>query len=84
MLDVQNDLFESLIRRVVIRLLSEKSMRTPASKLNPEFNIDGKKVYMSTAQIAGIPQSAVGKYVCSLSFHRAEIINALDFLISGF
>jgi toxin CcdB len=84
LLDIQNDLFESLTTRVVIPLFSAKSMRTPAGKLNPEFNINGKKVYMSTAEIAGIPQSAVGKYVCSLSYHRTQIINALDFLISGF
>ena len=84
LLDVQNDLFESLTTRVVVPLLTEKSMRIPANKLNPGFNIQGKKGYMSTAEIAGIPQSAIGKYVCSLSSHRTRIINALDFLITGF
>ena len=84
LLDVQNDLFDPLATRVVIPLLSEKSLRTPLSKLNPEFTIDGKKFYLSTAEIAGIPKTAMGKYVCSLSFHRTSIINALDFLISGF
>jgi len=77
-------MFESLATRVVVPLLTEKSLRIPAYKLNPEFSIEGKKVYMSTAEIAGIPQAAIGKYGCSLSFHRTQIINTLDFLISGF
>ena len=84
LLDVQNDLFDSLTTRVVVPLLTEKGIRVPANRLNPEFNIEGKTVYMSTAEIAGIPQSAMGKYVCSLSSHRTQIINALDFLITGF
>jgi toxin CcdB len=84
LLDVQNDLFQSLATRVVVPLLTEKGIRIPANKLNPGFSIEGKKVYLSTAEIAGIPQSAIGKYVCSLSIHRTQIINALDFFISGF
>ena len=84
LLDVQNDLFESLTTRVVVPLLTEKGIRVPANRLNPEFTIEGKKVYLSTAEIAGIPQSAMGKYVCSLSSHRTQINNALDFLITGF
>lgn len=84
LLDVQNNLFESFSTRVVVPLLSGKSIRIPVNRLNPEFIIDGKKVYMSTAEIAGIPQSAIGKFVCSLSFDRTRIINALDFLIEGF
>ena len=84
LLDIQNDLFEALTTRVVIPLLSQKSLRKPLTKLNPRFTIDGKTFYLSTAEIAGIPQSAIGKYVCSLSFHRTRIINAMDFLISGF
>jgi toxin CcdB len=79
LLDVQNDLFESLTTRVVVPLLSKKSIRIPADKLNPGFNIEGNNFYMSTAAISGIPQSAIGNYVCSLSFNRTQINNALDF-----
>jgi len=84
LLDVQNNLFESLATRVVVPLLSEKSIRIPADNLNPGFNIEGKIYFMSTAEIAGIPTSAIGKYVCSLSLERTRVINSLDFLISGF
>lgn len=84
LLVVQNDLFESLATRVVAPLLSEKSIRLPVEKLNPAFTIEGKKFYMSTAEMAGIPQSALGKYVCSLAENRSRIIDSVDFLISGF
>jgi len=84
LLDIQNDLFEELTTRVVIPLLSEKSLRKPLSKLNPDFTIEGKKFYLSTAEIAGIPKTAIGNYVCSIALHRTRIINAMDFLISGF
>ena len=84
LLDVQNDLFESLSTRVVVPLVSEKSMSVPANRLNPGFNIDGNLVYMSTAEIAGVSQKDIGKYVCSLSINRSEIIDALNFLIIGF
>lgn len=84
LLVVQNDLFESLATRVVVPLLSEKSIRLPADKLNPAFNIEGKAFYMSTAEIAGIPRLALGKYVCSLADFRSRIIDSMDFLISGF
>ena len=84
LLDIQNDLFQSLSTRVVVPLLSASRIRIAVDKLNPAFDIKGERYYMSTAEIAGIPQSALGKYVCSLIASRTRIINSLDFLISGF
>jgi len=84
LLDVQNNLFEALTTRVVVPLVLEKSMRLPANRLNPGFNIDGNLVYMSTAEVAGVSHNVIGKYVCSLSLNRNEIIGALDFLFTGF
>ena len=39
---------------------------------------------MSTSQIAGAPLSVIGEKVNSLKDKRAEIIAAIDFLITGF
>ena len=41
-------------------------------------------VFMSTSDMAGIPLSSCGKVVENLEEKRSEIINALDFLVSGF
>jgi toxin CcdB len=39
---------------------------------------------MSTADMSGIPLSSCGDRVGNLEEKRSEIINALDFLVSGF
>jgi toxin CcdB len=41
-------------------------------------------VFMSTAELAGVPISALGERVGSLKEQRSEIIAALDFLFTGF
>ena len=39
---------------------------------------------MSTSQLVGAPLSVLGEKVTSLKDKRAEIIAAIDFLITGF
>jgi len=81
LLDVQNDLLDDLRTRVVVPLGVGMS---PIRHLNPIFEIEGKKVVMSTADMAGISLNACGQKVLSLESKRNEIIDALDFLVNGF
>jgi len=81
LLEVQHEILSSLKTRVVVPLGVDI---TPIRHLNPVFNIEGKSVVMSTADMAGIPLSACGEKVESLEERRNEIIDALDFLINGF
>lgn len=83
LLDVQSDLIEPLATTVVVPLIPAVHF-SPISHLNPRFEIEGTEVVMSTAEIAGVPKSAIGEWVCSLEDRRSEIVGALDFLISGF
>ena len=81
LLNVQNDILNNLSTAVVVPLiLNIKSI----SHLNPIFTIESKKVIMSTTEIGSIPISYLGKKVCSLTDERTEIINAIDFLITGY
>ncbi len=84
LLEVQSDLLEPVSTRVVVplALLSERGQ--PAKYLNPQFEIEGVLVVMVTEQIAGIPKRALGKRVLSLVVQRDQIIDAIDFLFSGF
>jgi len=41
-------------------------------------------VFMSTAELAGVPVRSIGEKVGSLTGRRHEIISALDFLFTGF
>ena len=81
LLNVKNDILNNLSTTVVVPLiLNIKSI----SHLNPIFVIENKKVVMSTTEIGSIPILYLGEKVCSLSDKRIEIINAIDFLITGY
>ena len=84
LLDLQADLLSSLATRVVAPLISASAMGKPIDLLNPEFRIKRKTVYMSTAELAGVPVRALGEKVGSIKDQRYIIISALDFLFTGF
>lgn len=82
LLDVQSDLLWDLPTRVVVPLVRADLFK-PAHRLHPTFRIGDEEVAMSTPEIAGIPHTALGERVCSLDKHRAEIVGAIDLLITG-
>jgi toxin CcdB len=85
LLDVQSDLLSELATRVVVplRLLSHYS-GSPMKALTPCFQIEGHDVIALTQQLAAISAKEIGAPVTDLSGQHAEIIAALDFLVSGF
>lgn len=82
LLDLQAELLGGLNTRVVAPLLPASRAR-PARHLNPVFEVEGRAVVLSTAELAGVPLAALGEEVASLREHRDEIIAALDFLFTG-
>ena len=84
LLDLQADLLDNLATRVVAPLVAAAMMGGAVKHLNPRFKVKDKVVFMSTAELAGVPISALGKKVDSLREQRNEIIAALDFLFTGF
>ena len=83
LLDVQADLLDALVTRVVVPLVLAEEMGLAAKYLNPQFKIKGVAVVMSTAELAGIPNRSLGDKVTSLKSKRDEIIAALDLLFTG-
>jgi len=83
LLDVQTNLLDALATRVVVPLVRTESGRIPAERLNPVFRIEGIDVLMSTAELAGVSRNAIGEEVMSLQSQRAEVVAALDFLLTG-
>lgn len=81
LLNVQADILSSLETRVIVPLVIQSKT---AKHLNPVFEVKNKKVAMSTSQLVGAPLSILGGKVTSLKDKRAEIIAAIDFLITGF
>lgn len=84
LLDVQADLLDTLSTRVVVPLVAACAMGKAVKHLNPGFTINKTAVFMSTAEMAGIPARAIGEKVGSLKERRQEVVAALDFLLTGF
>lgn len=83
LLDVQSDLLEVLATRVVVPLVLATEMGKVANTLNPQFEIEGVRVVMSTPEMAGVPCRVLGEKIVSLQSQRGEIIAALDLLLTG-
>ncbi len=84
LLDVQADLLDSLSTRVVVPLISHAALGKPIIHLNPRFDIEDNTVFMSTAELAGVPVRILGLKIMSLKDRRDVILAALDFLLAGF
>jgi toxin CcdB len=83
LLDIQTDLLNNLLTRVVIPLYTVSAMGKAAKHLNLQFSVNRTTVIMSTAELAGVAVHTLGDKVCSLKEHRTEIIAAIDFLVTG-
>lgn len=84
LLDVQSDLLESLSTRAVVPLCKPELLKGKlADRLNPVFEIEGKKMAMLTPELAGVSGKILGGPVTNLSTERRAIIGALDLVITG-
>ncbi|MEA3288624.1 MAG: CcdB family protein [Campylobacterota bacterium] len=81
LLDIQNDILRNLNTRVVVPLIKDIDI---IKNLNPKFKIEGEYYIMSTSELATIPVGILEDKVTSLKEKRADIINAIDFMITGF
>lgn len=84
LLDIQSDLLDQIRTTVVIPLGKYSTVKKHVmTKLCPIVEIDGNKYAALTQQLAGIDRKYLGSAVTSLAEHRAEFIDAIDFMISG-
>jgi len=85
LVDVQSDLLEPLITRVVIPLTKLPALtRKPVGHLTPEVTFGAEKFVLMTPQIAGINRADLGPLAGTLTEERQAIMSALDFLLTGF
>jgi toxin CcdB len=81
--DCQSHLLRHLNTRFVAPLMPLDRAPTPAGRLNPLFEIEGRRLSMVTQFAGSMPATELVQPVCSLSDRRHEIIGALDMLITG-
>ncbi|MDH5630710.1 MAG: CcdB family protein [Gammaproteobacteria bacterium] len=83
-IDVQNALLDDLNTRLVIPLSKYTSLNNQAvEKLCPIIEIDDEKYVLLTNQMATVPVLILKNEICQLENYRYEIVNAIDFLITG-
>jgi len=82
LVDVQNKLLENLSTRIVIPLAIHSADEVIAD-LCPIVTIRDRHYVLLTQQISCVPASILQTLVCSIEDQRYEILNALDFAITG-
>jgi toxin CcdB len=84
LLDVQHSLHQSLVTRTVVPLLRPYILSQNMVKLCPILTVDGGEYIMGTPELAGYPVRDLGPKITNLSDERLTILNAIDFLLTGF
>ena len=62
---------------------SSPTGRTRIRNLNPSIKIKGNEYIAMTQQMAAIPRTILGNVVEMAEFSRAEVLNSIDFLVTG-
>jgi toxin CcdB len=84
LLDIQTDLLGSLQTTVVAPLKKLDANKDKIlTQLTPILTIESVDYLMLTPQLAGIQRRELGKAVAKVEHARTEILNALDFLLTG-
>ncbi len=84
LLDVQSDILDAMNTRMIVPLMAAKNAPKPASRLNPVFDINGKRYVMVTQFMAAVPVTILKTPTANFSLHSDQITNALDMLFQGF
>jgi toxin CcdB len=81
--DVQSDLLDGLASRVVVPLVLADRAGKVITRLNPVFSIKGNRVVFLAPDLSAVSERTLGSKVGSLAAHRQEILDSLDFLLTG-
>ena len=79
---VQCRLWDDVDTRVCVPLIDERFIR-PQGRLNPEFIVKGRKLYLHPIEIMSVPNRLLRQAVANLEEYRYQIIGALDLVFTG-
>ena len=83
LLDLQDEMLETLSTRVVAPLAPLGTVGLPMKTLNPVISVRGIPYVLLTHLLAAIPNSSLGEFAGSARAQRDEIIGAIDLLFTG-
>jgi toxin CcdB len=84
LLDIQANLLEGLATRLVVPLIAASELGPAIERLNPTLRVGSRNYVMATAEMAAVSRKSIGEKAATLEAKSAEILAAVDFLISGF
>ena len=79
---VQSSRFDRALRRVVIPMVLETAVEATEPRLNPAFEIEGKRVVLNPLHIVSIALERLGERVTSLKGDGDRVIAAIDVVIT--
>ena len=79
---VQANILKASNQRLVVPLVVEQEIK-PMGRLNPAFEIEGRKVYLQPLEMAAFPARSLQRHVANLEDFRYEIIGAIDLVLTG-
>ena len=82
LVDVQSGLLEHFNTRLTMPLLRSPAGRLPG-RLAPRLQVNGEDLVLYAHQAAVVERRLLKKRVASLAGHAAQIVDALDTVISG-
>ncbi len=82
-LNCQSDLLDGLSTRLVVPLMAGDVGPSPALRLNPIFEVQGRLLTMYTQFASAVPVRELGPVVESLVREEYAIGRALDVLLGG-
>lgn len=83
LLEVQSDVVDSDLR-VVVPLVTVDYFGPRAQRLNPLIKVAGMAYVMSPSEIGSLSRKLLGAAVANASTARQDILDALDFSITGY
>ena len=81
-LDIQHPFHASLDTRLVVPLST--SIAHAMQGLEPIVKVEGQPLRAVVPEMVALPLHFLGRRVTNLSVHGSTLINAVDFLITGF
>ena len=79
---VQHNILKASNQRLVVPLVVEHEIK-PMGRLNPAFEIEGRKVYLQPLEMAAFPARSLQRHVANLEDFHYQIIGAIDLVLTG-
>jgi toxin CcdB len=83
-LDCQANTLWQLNTRFCVPLMAPEEAPIAAAQLNPEFDVQGRRLRMVTQFAGAVYVRELGPCIVNLETEHAAIMNALDMLLTGY